>query len=367
MKYLLTFKPLKNFFFGNDRTFTEDYVAISEYFPQNTQLLGAIRLFIAEQHKLMHVHKNGKYSNEPSKLKKLIGTASAKDFPTNSDLGMIQNISQMFIVTKKLDDAYFPTPFDLEIGEASIRYYQLANIQNDYFLKDYDVKNVSSQKLGNKAFWSTYVQKEPLSLSDIEPFDYQKDSKTKQEKGFFISHRQVGIGLENKKTIEGAFYSKTDYQLNDNFLFACLIELDEAIIQDGIIQIGAENSLFELKVIPYEDTKLQDHPVVTSLFQAPHANEKLIAISEAMLEDTHRLDAYFSIIPFYKNFAMIDSERESFTLPSKSKEYAKFKGKTDQKRLIPKGSVIYLKSNMPRQPLGAYAKMGYNQFISAKN
>jgi hypothetical protein len=115
MKYLLTFKPLKNFFFGNDKTFSDDYFAISSYFPQNTQLLGALRLFIAEQNKLIHVHRNGKYSNEPNKLKQKIGTASSEDFLTNTDLGKIKNLSQMFIVNKNIDDAYFPTPFDTYI------------------------------------------------------------------------------------------------------------------------------------------------------------------------------------------------------------------------------------------------------------
>ena len=100
MRYLLTFKPLKNFFFGNSQTFSDDYVAKSEYFPQNTQLLGAIRLFIAEQHSLIKMHKNGKYSDYPEELKKLIGSASSKDFLTNDDLGKIQNLSQMFIVNK---------------------------------------------------------------------------------------------------------------------------------------------------------------------------------------------------------------------------------------------------------------------------
>jgi hypothetical protein len=64
---------------------------------------------------------------------------------------------------------------------------------------------------------------------------YEKDKNKNTEKGFFIPHHQVGIGLENKKAIDGMFYSKTDYQLNDKFLFGCLIELDEKIISDGII------------------------------------------------------------------------------------------------------------------------------------
>ena len=346
MKYLLTFKPLKNFFFGNDKTFTDDYLAISEYFPQNTQLLGAIRLFIAEQNSLMHMHKNGKYSNEPEKLKKLIGTASSKDFDTNSNFGMIQNISQMFIVSEDLSDAYFPTPFDIEVSDNGIKYYELSNIENDYFLKNYDGKNASSQKLGNNLFWSKYIDKEQLLKDDLEEFE-----------NVFKHHRQVGIGLENKKTIEGAFYSKTDYQLDEPFLFGCLIELDKKIINNGIIQIGAENSLFELKIISYEDTKLQDHPIVSQLFSQTKKGDKIVAISNVILESTHEFHSYFTIVPYYKNFAMLDND------------YAKFKGKTSQKRVIPVGTVSYIDNQvMPYNPtLGAYAKIGYNQFITTKN
>jgi CRISPR type III-B/RAMP module-associated protein Cmr3 len=357
MKYLLTFKPLKNFFFGNDKTFSEDYVAISEYFPQNTQLLGAIRLFIAEQNNLMHVHKNGKYSNNPNELKKLIGIASAKDFQINDNLGMIQNLSRMFIVNTSFDDAYFPIPFDIEVSDRSVKYYELSHIENNYFLKNYDVKNSSSQKLGNKKFWKSYINKEPIALNDVEQFDYEKDKNKNTEKGFFIPHNQVGIGLENKKTIDGKFYSKTDYQLNDRFLFGCLIELDEKIIADGIIQIGAENSLFEIKVIPFEDTKLDSHPVVSQLFSTPQKGDKIVAISDVMLESTNEFHSYFTIVPYYKNFAMLDND------------YDNFKSKTSQKRLIPSGSVSYISEQvMPYNPtLGAYAKMGYNQFLTAKN
>lgn len=375
MKYLLTFKPLKNFFFGNDKTFSDDYVAISGYFPQNTQLLGALRLFIAEQNGLMHMHKNGKYSNNPEKLKKLIGTASSKDFDTNSDLGMVQNLSQMFLVSKDLSDAYFPTPFDVRIEidnngtqimdedekictvnypqKAKLTYYELSQIDDNYFLKNYDVKNSSPQMFGNNSFWKCYSNKEPRSINGLYYFEQNEN----QYHGIFIPHHQVGIGLENKKTIDGAFYSKADYQLNDKFLFACLIELDERIINDGIIQIGAESSLFQLKIIPFENTKLQEHLIVSQLFSQTKKSDKAVAISDVILERTNEFHSYFTIVPYYKNFAMLDND------------YAKFKGKTSQKRVIPAGTVSYIKEQvMPYNPsLGAYAKMGYNQFLTTKN
>ena len=368
MKFVLTFKPLKNFFFGSDRTFSEDYVAVSEYFPQNTQLLGALRLFIAEHYKLMHVHKNGKYSNEPQKLKKLIGTASSANFLENDDLGKIQNLSQMFLVPESLDDAFFPTPFDLFEKETTLGSYTLSSLDNSYFLKDYDVKNLMQQKLGNKNFWKAYIEGTTPLMEDTQPFEYTNDNTTKNESGFFIRHSQVGIALENKKTIDGAFYSKTDFQLREGYLFACLIELEDAVFSDGIIQLGAESSLFELSITPLEETKLEEHPVVSCLFQQPDLNKKLVCVSDTMLHDRDRLDELFSIVPYVKTFSMLQSDKKSFEVKSSQrKSYTKFKGKTQLKRVVPAGSLFYLNSKLPQTAQGAFKKMGFNQFITVEN
>jgi len=363
-KYLLTFKPLKNFFFGNSKTFSEDYFAVSEYFAQPTQLLGAIRLFIAEQHKLIKVFRNGKWSDNPEDLKKLIGNAGAKDFDTNENLGMIQNISQMFLVNESLSDAYFPTPFNIKVEfedsstqimdesgkivqvnypqKSNVSFYNLTSIDNNYFLDNYDVKNTSSQLLGNNMFWNNYINnKQAKYINSFFKYD-----------DIFIAHSQVGIELENKRVVNEKFYSKTDYNLKKGFLFGALIELEEKIIEDGIIQIGAEASLFELKVIPLNETKLKEHTIVANLFnEVNNKNAKLIALSE-VLANSSDFEADFYIVPFYKDFAMIDSQRKKFS-------------KTKQMRLIPAGSVFYNAQNLPKLQ-GAYKKMGFNKFISIK-
>lgn len=358
MKYLLTFKPLKNFFFGNERNFTEDYFAISDYFPQNTQLLGAIRLFIAEQNGLMHVHKNGKYSNNPKELTELIGNAGSKDFSSNEHLGKIQNLSSMFIVNTALDDAYFKTPFDIEIGKESIKTYQLSEVNKSYFLSNYDVKKSSYQHLANAEFWQSYIDAKPLNKKSVEPFEYAlKDDNS--EEGIFKKHSQVGIGLENKKTIDGAFYTKVDFNLRDGFLFGAIIELDEKIINDGIIQIGAESSLFELKVNTLEDTKLATHPIVSNLFSVCDSAEKLVLLSDAMM-NTAGVNYKFHLVPFQRKMAMILSSKNN---------HSKFAGKSKTKRLVPQGSVFYMKENhtIESKVEGAYKKMGFNQFIAVKS
>ena len=384
MRYLLTFKPLKHFFFGNNKTFSDDYLAVSEYFPQNTQLLGALRLYIAEQSELMKVYRSGKWCDKPEELKSLTGSATSKDFMTNNNLGKIQNLSQMFVVSKDLDDAYFQTPLDVKIDidkhgtqimndngdihtvsypqKAKLTYYELASLDDEYFLKNYDAKDYSSQMLGNKAFWNFYTNKEPRSINGL----YHFEKNDAQYHGMFIPHSQVGIELENKQTVDEKFYSKIDYQLNDKFLFACVIDLEEKILDDGIIQIGAESSLFELKVQKLEDTNITDHKVIQNIFNTPKDGDKIVAMSDVIIDSTDNLNAKFSIIPYYKNFAMIKSDDNSFTGKSKEKENQKFKRKTSPKRVIPAGSVIFTE-NIPSQNIGAYAKMGYNQFIAIQN
>lgn len=359
MKYLLTFKPLKHFFFGNNKTFSDDYLAISEYFPQNTQLLGALRLFIAEQSGLMKVYRSGKWCDKPEELKSITGSATSKDFMTNNDLGKIQNLSQMFIVSKNLDDAYFFIPFDVKVEKETLKYYELASINDDYYLKNYDSKHHQSKYLGNKNFWVNYLMNQELNITDIEQFDYEKDKESKIEKGFFISHSQVGIELQNKQTVKdkdgnGKFYSKIDYQLNDKFLFACVIDLEEKILDDGIIQIGAESSIFDMKIQELETTNIQNHPIISQFFKPIEKADKLVCLSDTILNSTSDLNAKFSIIPYHKSFGMLEKLKE------------KFKDKTSQKRVIPTGSITYLKDEeLPIiQTIGAYEKMGYNQFIT---
>ncbi len=343
MKYLLTFKPLKNFFFGNNKTFSDDYLAISEYFPQNTQLLGALRLYIAEQQGLMKVYKKGKWCNEPEVLKSITGTATSKDFISNDNLGKINNLSQIFIVNKIKDDAYFPIPFDIEIKKESVRYYELTNIDDEYFLKDYDVKNSSNQRLGNKLFWDSYINKDKLSVDNIKQFN-----------NIFSKYSQVGIELENKQTVDKKFYSKVDYMLKDDFIFGCLFDFDDEL-HDGIIQIGAESSLFDMKVEKYEETKLVTHPVVSQLFSTPQKGDKIVCLSDTILESTNKFNSYFTIVPYFKNFAMLDKTK------------SKHNGKTEQKRVIPTGTVSYIKEQkIPYNSIGAYSKIGYNQFITVK-
>ena len=339
MRYLLTFKPLKNFFFGNNLTLSRDFFAQSDYFPQNTQLLGAIRLYIAEQKGKMKQYLNGKWCDDPDGLKKLTGKAKSSNFETENDLGKINNLSSMFIVKEDLSDAYFKTPFDIKIKEDNISTYEIASLNEQYYLKGYNAKEYTSQHLGSNSFWDSYLNSKPIKLDSVVAFNkvYRK-------------HQQVGIALKNKQTIEGQFYTKIDYNLERGFIFGAIIDLQEPIIKDGIIQIGAEGSLFELQIKKLDDLqKLKEHTVISKLFSKPANANKVVAVSEVMQNPT--IDTKFSIVPFKKEFALLEKDK------------SKVKGRFKEKNLIPSGSVFYLNQELPQFNIGTYEKMGYNQFL----
>jgi len=368
MKYLLTFIPLKHFFFGNERTFREDYVAVSEYFPQPTQLLGTLRLTLAEQHGLLKQYKNGRYSKQPEALKALTGTAKAHTFAENSDLGRIAGLSPMFIVNRSLDNAYFPTPFDVDVQiqraqtsimdddgrivtvdypqKVSLSYLSLAKIGEYTYLKGYDMKRHTPQMLGNASFWNAYMQGETRAINAVLPFEYDAQSG----RGVFVAHTQVGIGLDGKQTVEGKFYGKTDYTLAKGFAFAAVIDFDGKI-EDAYVQIGAEASMFKMEVRPLEETPLREHPVVSRIFTPQREGGKLVAISDMMLQTTQQ-PVDFALVPYFRSVASIKSEK------------GKYVGTHRVRRTAPSGSVFYLSADaLPSCVEGAYAKMGYNRYI----
>lgn len=360
MRYLVTFKPLGYFFFGNERTFSEDYVAKSAYFPQNTQLLGALRRFLAEEAGLLKVHGNGRYPNKEdmAAYRRLTGTATTESFENDDNLGAISYLSSMFLVNEKRDDALFRIPFDVEVNEENVRRYTLANVGSIYTFIDYDAKNASKPFLGGEAFWEAYLSGAEIERDSLQPFVYAKDKKKQTEEGIFVPHAQVGIGLDRKQVIEKMFYRKEDFTLAKAWQFACVVELDDTIMKfpkKGMIQIGAEGSMFALESFVLEEEEVASHPVVSALGSTPNTGNTHVCISDVMVSHTDVLQSDFALIPYERNMAMLVAPK------------GKYKGKSRVSRLVPKGSVLYYyeaKACTATPAPGAYAKMGYNQIIA---
>jgi hypothetical protein len=162
----------------------------------------------------------------------------------------------------------------------------------------------------------------------------------------------VGIGLEHKQTVEGRFYAKTDYMLSKKLRFACLLAFDGKI-EDGLIQIGAEGSMFRMEVKHLEETALVSHPLVSCMFEPTEHGTKMVALSDVLVEESEALHAKFALVPYLKRFAPLKTHK------------GKYVGTHKVRTVIPAGSVVYMhEGKLPQCIEGAYTKMGYNRFVA---
>jgi CRISPR type III-B/RAMP module-associated protein Cmr3 len=351
-------KPLKPFFFGKETNFKNTNYALSEYFPQQTQLIGALRLYWMEQNGLMKMHKHGRFctSDKADDAKKFVGDAGVKDFTKNDNLGKINFISPMFISKVKddcIEDALFEIPNDV-INQECIyksatpkKLIDAVSSKPVVILEDYDVKKGFIKGLGGIDFWDKYSRYEKLTC----PTNYDE---------VFESYDQVGIALiDGKQVDEGKFYTKKSYMLKKGYEFGLLVDIDEEDLaddkrlKDGMITLGAENSIFSLKVTEIPSS-VQTHPLFDSFQNTiKKSGTKIVLLSDSMLDNSIDKSAYFQIVPYKVPFRMM--QRDSREQATK---------KSEEKLLVPKGSIYYFdKPSSLKEAQGAYAKMGFNQYL----
>jgi len=373
---LLKLTPLKPFFFGKESVFTNTNYASSEYFPQQTQITGALRLYWMEQNNLMRVHKDGKYVpyEKKEEARTLVGNAGALDFDVNEHLGALLGVSPMFILKSQgrcIQDALFEIPSDVVKKACQNVIAKPKHLQNIIsskpvvLLENYDAKESFESGLGGHDFWKNYIAYE--SLPSIYSYD-----------AIYEAYEQVGIALtKEKQTQEGKFYTKRSYRLKEDYSFGVLVEIDDALLkekaykslQDGVISLGADSSMFKLEVLAIPATIVQ-HPLLLSI-QNPYKKEgtKLVLLSDSILTYSKQEKSYFQIVRHKVPFKMMQSKQTNEAslgqIDLEPKEHRDSYSKTTEKLLVPKGSVYYFKSKETLEEAKcAYKKMGFNQFLA---
>lgn len=343
MYYLIALNPLKHFFFGGETTFSDSYLVQSNHYPQGSQIVGALKQYILENKGLMQVHRNGKYV----KASKDTDQGRKKYQAAVQAVESLKYVSPTFLLHSKDDeiaDALFEIPHDvvetkdqnameiIDTSDIPIRSNKKIRV-----FKNFSIKTGYVAGLGGKKFWETYQKGQKFLPNDILKYEQ-----------VFVPSDHVGIWLDKSRAIQGKFYSKSDFKLNDGYSFGIIVESDEAL-PCGIIQIGGENSMFSLKCEKIETfSKLSNHPVIQSIMKknTPEKYTKAIALSELIMEKT---------IPRHINSAIADHYKSERQLKSAgSREYV---GKTSSRRLVPRGSVFYI-DNIP---LIVNPELGYNE------
>ncbi len=351
-KYLVKLFPYDKFFFGGENTFgfghQANYFVRSNFFPQQTALLGLVRYQLLAQSGDESIFKDNRIQNK-DRAASLIGPRS---FDVNGDFefGAIRSLSPVFVVK----DNYFYIAGNKEyhtLNEDSIsdRVYRFLEVEyhnGNYLVNDYNPKFPLPDLLMSK-------NGEHLLYSDV-----------------FVEHRQVGIRKNYEGgTDEKAYYVQTFYKFKDGFGFAFIVELENRIAMPygkdvevkfgsrDIVYLGGERQAFKMIVEEFDGSFEELIPA----YQPSRQMDKIVLVSDAYVERD---------ITDLCSFAITETiDFRFFSLETDPKvNYYKQPVRTAKYNLYKKGSVFYGAADELDHVQRAlkeathFHKLGYNHF-----
>ena len=360
-KYLVKLFPHDKFFFGGENTFGDghqaNYLVKSNYFPQQTGVLGFVRHQLLLQSNNDEIFKDSKIQNA-NKAKALIGP---RGFIINgqSDYGAIKKLSPVFIVNG--ETFYLP-------GNKEYQIY--TKIEKDCSEKKVD-RFLEIEKNNDNFLLKGYNPKFPIP-------DLMMDKTCDQRlfyKEIFIEHKQVGI----RKNYEGgtdndAYYVQTFYKFHKGFGFAFIVELEDSVSVNGtnikvnfdsqdIVVFGGEQQAFKMVV---EEFGSDFDEIIPDYHPSKNMN-KIVLVSDAYVNDDITEKCAFAITEV-GDFRFItfdtDPSINYYQKPAKSSKYNLYK----------KGSVFYYENDVQKKELlqalnnENFRNIGYNHYkVISKN
>jgi len=372
-KYLVKLTPHDKFFFGGENTFgvgkQRNYFVKSNYFPQQTTLLGLVR------YQLMVQNKNGIFNDgkiqKPKDASDLINHKSFDINDTEFSFGKIQELSPVFIANEK-NEFLFPANkeyqwIDKDEDEKEI---------NDFVFREFN--KVDGESSFSKKFIPCLEKYNPkLDLPDLlvnknlslmKYYDYDKDKELKKDphNGIFVEYQQTGIRKNYKGiTEDNAYYVQTFYKLDKGYSFAFILELDDSIKieSQNVVILGGEQSKFKMDVT-YAPDKFKN---LLPNYEQSKNSDKVVLVSDAYVSNEIFNNCSFAVtdtVDFRSikssvnttNYAGMDLKGIKTDVLSKSSKYNFFK----------KGSVFYgeniSKITSHLDVKNAIKKIGYNHY-----
>lgn len=232
--YLVTFKPMEPYFFGNEKNFvypkskdeneksnhstvSNSYFIKSEYVPSQSTILGALRYVF------LPIKKNN-WDYTATDKKTNAATVGANSFnPTiKNEFGKIKSISPVFLYDGIT--SLVPAPFDHINGKLTYTpfsdYGETITPDGAYlYAKEYD------SKVG--------VTSGYMKLSDGQIVEFDK---------IFTNVTRMGI---NRVADNKGMFKKTYRELNSEYAFAVYLELEDDIIPEKtFVYLGQGKSTF---------------------------------------------------------------------------------------------------------------------------
>lgn len=322
-KYLIKLIPHEKFFFGGERNFNRtggedvaNYMVKSNYFPQQTALLGFVR------HQLLlqsddAIFKDNKIVDEKLAAD-LIGENSFainREFP----YGAIHSISPIFISNTE-NEHHVPAnkeyQFDTKINDdCSIEII-------DHFL-EYENSGIPILDKYNPK----YNFPDVLQHKNNNPIEYNE---------IFQEHRQIGIRKNyegNSEDGDKGLYIQIFYKFKASYCFAFVVEFDEKteLKSSDLVSFGGEQQSFNMEISEFKDNLESIFPD----FEPSKNIDKLVLISDAYVENNEVLAQCEFANTETVDMRFIESKTQIntnyYTKPALSVKYNLFK----------KGSVFY--------------------------
>lgn len=359
----LRLTPVSAFYFGSERHFSSgedgiNYLVRSNYFPQQTSLLGMMRYLALEKNGLLTPLSPGR---KPKEAADLVGERS---FEPNSKkeqtFGGIHRLSPLFLARR---------------GE--ILWPRSLGFKNSQPI------NLSTVK--GRAFFDDHHQIENIPLLDGDTDFYKKgvDSgwicptcgETLSADKIFYQDERDGIIKLRDENDQDAYFKQTMLHLRKDYHFVFYAEVDDNCRPDsGLVMLGGEKSTFRLEVAdapalnPLENWIGFTGATYTAQQPLPEGAEaKFVLVSPALLANDYEKHLFFAIgeqIDF-RNLKSTLGSTVNFTDVSVG-NVVREKQKLN---LLASGTVLYAKNAVGlRTSLNDathFHNIGYNYFVEA--
>lgn len=250
--YLVKFRPLEPYFFGNEKAFvypkgnknsddsnnpriSNSYFIKSECVPSQSTLLGALRYIL-----LPVKRDDWKYDEtEREKNSAAVGPKSFDPAEKNT-FGKIKKISPVFICDEIT--VLIPAPFDhviYENAEEKTRNRKYSPFSDYKTIKAFDKECYYTEDYNSKAG----ITSDYMSLSDGTIIESYK---------LFTDVTRIGI---NRAAENKGLFKKTYRQLEDGFSFAVYLTLEDDLIpENSLIYMGQGKSTFAVSFEEKDNT-----------------------------------------------------------------------------------------------------------------
>ncbi len=348
MKQLVKITPIEPYTFGTDQKFQypnqkltgkESYFVNSRTVPEQTTILGMLRLLILKQKGLFR--SDFHYTEEQRKqMRECIGPCSFRFGERKQDFGCIHSISPVFLMDKE-GNYYVKNPFH--------------NIEQK---KGYKPMALSEKRVETSFGNIRLPKKEAYHAKEGHARGYYNLKTGDICNNLFSSMIVPGNRKNSKLSDEDCFFKKELIVLKKGYCFAVFVDAEE-LFQAGMVSMGLGGCMFSLTSEPNREDDLEK--CVTEAFAGNKENKEIwfYALSDlavrGLWQQMESLDGSFYIVEQKQMRNLETVYKEQIRLQ-------KLRLSKNQMNMIQSGSVFFERCGLDLEDENC-KQIGYNRIV----